>query len=128
MRMTKQRQAMLQLLQHETAPRTAEMLWQQLPEGTMDRATAYRTFDALFRHGWVSKSFCENATYYYWLRDTHHHFMLCLGCHQMVEIDCLLDDAIHTLAAQNEFTITHHDMTVYGYCKTCQSLRQTNHP
>ena len=126
MRMTKQRQALLALIQQQQTPLTAEMILQQLPTGTMNRATVYRTLDALFRNGLVSKSFCDHTTYYYWLREAHLHFMLCLGCRQTFEIDCLLDEAIHHLATQHHFTVTHHDMTVYGYCDACQAKREPN--
>jgi len=120
MRMTKQRKMILDLLAKTEQPKSAEMILLDLPDHTMNLSTVYRTLDTFFIQGLVSKSNMKNTAYYYINKKNHHHYMICLGCQKMYEIDCHLDHIADQVASEHHFKITHHDMTVYGYCSACQ--------
>ncbi|MDO9629751.1 MAG: transcriptional repressor [Acholeplasmataceae bacterium] len=120
MRMTKQRKMILDLLAKTEQPKSAEMILTELPDHTMNLSTVYRTLDTFFIQGLVSKSNMKNTAYYYINKKDHHHYMICLGCQKMYEIDCHLDHIADQVAKEHHFKITHHDMTVYGYCSDCQ--------
>ena len=120
MRMTKQRKMILDLLGKTEQPKSAEMILLELPNHTMNLSTVYRTLDTFFIQGLVSKSNMKNTAYYYINKKDHHHYMICLGCQKMYEIDCHLDHIADQVAKEHHFKITHHDMTVYGYCSQCQ--------
>ncbi|MFU8793265.1 MAG: Fur family transcriptional regulator [Acholeplasmataceae bacterium] len=120
MKMTKQRQMIYTLLKESKHPLNAENILAILPDDAMNLSTVYRTLDAFFEHGLVSKSFLKQTTYYYLNQKEHHHYMICLQCHKMIEIDCHLEDIAHQTAKDLDFQITHHDMTIYGYCHACQ--------
>lgn len=121
MRMTKQRQLLLDILKKSNQPKSAEDLYAALPKDAMNLSTVYRTMEKFFEEALVSKSFLNQKQYYYYAHDTHHHYMICMGCHQMIEIDCHLDALAEDIAEAHHFKITHHDMTLYGYCEHCQS-------
>ncbi len=121
MRMTNQRKLILELLNKSHQPKSAEMIIEELPNHTMNLSTVYRNLDAFFADGIVSKSTMKNTAYYYVNHKDHHHYMICLSCQKMYEIDCHLDDFAHDIALKHHFKITHHDMTIYGYCEHCQS-------
>ncbi len=121
MRMTNQRKLILELLNKSHQPKSAEMIIEELPNHTMNLSTVYRNLDAFFAEGIVSKSTMKNTAYYYVSHKDHHHYMICLGCQKMYEIDCHLDDFAVGVANKHHFKITHHDMTIYGYCESCQS-------
>lgn len=123
MRMTSQRKLILNLLSKTHQPKSAEMIYTELPSHTMNLSTVYRTLDAFFVQSIISKSTMKNTAYYYINQKNHHHYMICLNCQKMYEIDCHLDHIANQVASEHHFKITHHDMTVYGYCETCQKLQ-----
>lgn len=124
MRMTKQRKMILDLLAKTEQPKSAEMILLELPDHTMNLSTVYRALDTFFIQGLVSKSNMKNTAYYYINKKSHHHYMICLGCQKMYEIDCHLDHIADQVANEHHFKITHHDMTVYGYCEACQLIQE----
>jgi len=111
MRMTSQRKAILAYLETTRQPKSAEMIHHALSKHKMNLSTVYRTLDTFFDNGLISKSTLDNTTYYYLNQKDHHHYMICLKCHRMLEIDC---------QTQHDFFITHHDLTIYGYCSSCR--------
>ena len=124
MRMTRQREQILSILKKAKEPKSAEMLYALLPENTMNLSTVYRILDTFFEHGIISKSTMNHTSYYYINHQDHHHYLICLGCQKMYEMDCHLDHIAQRVADAHHFKITHHDMTVYGYCESCQKNMQ----
>lgn len=120
MRMTNQRKEIMNLLKKSSQPKSAEMIYEELPDHTMNLSTIYRTMDAFFQEGLISKSNMNNTAYYYLNHKHHHHYLICLGCQKMYEMDCHIDHIADEVAKNHHFKITHHDMTVYGYCESCQ--------
>ncbi len=120
MRMTRQRRRILNLLEASERPKSAEMIHQELAGESLDLSTVYRTLDTFFEEGLISKSSLKNTSYYYLRRKDHRHYMICLSCHKMIEIDCHISDIESEIAADHHFDISHHDMTIYGYCQDCQ--------
>ncbi len=120
MRMTSQRKQIFNLLSKTAQPKSAEMIYEELPDHTMNLSTVYRTLDIFFVQGIISKSNMNNTAYYYVKQKDHHHYMICLGCQKMYKMDCHLGQFADQVAKEHHFKITHHDMTVYGYCEACQ--------
>lgn len=120
MRMTRQRQRILSLLEMSDRPKNAEIIHQELAGESLDLSTVYRTLDTFFAEGLISKSSLKNASYYHLRRKDHRHFMICLNCQKMIAIDCHISEIESQIAADHHFNISHHDMTIYGYCQNCQ--------
>lgn len=120
MRMTKQRIAIMSALEANHAPQSAEMIFEQLPQGTMNLSTIYRTLETFFEAGLVSKSHMNSMSYYFKNRKDHQHYIICSSCQKTLTIKCNLDQRVHEIAETSGFHITHHDMTIYGVCKKCQ--------
>ncbi len=120
MRMTKQRQAILAIFKSTATPQSAEMIMDSLVDHTMNLSTVYRTLEVFYDAGLISKSTIDQTSYYYDNQKDHHHYMICLNCHKMVEVDCHLSHFADDVAKRHGFKITHHDMTLYGYCRDCQ--------
>lgn len=120
MKMTSQRKAILNVLKKSTQPKSAEMIFSELDMDHLNLSTVYRTMDAFFQEGLISKSNMNNTAYYYLSNQDHHHYMICIQCQKMYEMDCHLDHLALEVANKHHFKITHHDMTVYGYCESCQ--------
>lgn len=120
MRMTKQRQLILNIFKEEKKPFSAEMIFDELPAGSMNLSTVYRTIEKLSDLGMISKSVINNTSYYYYTHGSHHHYLICLNCKQMIEVSCHLDTIINNVIKNDEFLITQHDLTFYGYCNNCR--------
>ncbi|MFA6801139.1 MAG: transcriptional repressor [Acholeplasmataceae bacterium] len=120
MRMTKQRKQILALFNHTNTPISAEMIMEKLPDDALNLSTIYRTLETFFHEGLISKSAIDHTNFYYLNDHQHHHYMICLNCHKMIEIDCHLHQFEDEVASSHQFKVTHHDMTLYGYCHECQ--------
>lgn len=120
MRITPQRKEILSMLNNASQPLSAEMIYDKLPKDTLNLSTVYRSLDLFFAEGLISKSFMNHTTYYYSNHKDHHHYMICVHCQKMYEIDCHIHHIADDIANEHNFKITHHDMTVYGYCESCQ--------
>ena len=122
MRNTKQRSSLLDLIKQAKKPLSAEALLALLPSGSINKSTIYRNLDRFHIEGALAKSVIEGVSYYYPTDAHHHHYMICRRCLKMVPVGCTLDDMALGIAKKHGFTITHHDMTIYGYCKDCHPL------
>ncbi|MDY0339047.1 MAG: Fur family transcriptional regulator [Acholeplasmataceae bacterium] len=120
MRMTYQRQIILDILKKDQKPKSAEMIMQLVSDPKLNLSTVYRTLDAFFYEGILSKSTIDHVNYYYVTNHDHHHYIICTSCKKMVPIECHLDAFTQEIALKHQFKITHHDMTVYGICRECQ--------
>ena len=120
MRLTPQRKEILSIINKASQPLSAEMIFDHLPKDSINLSTVYRSLDLFFEKGVISKSFMNHTTYYYSNHKDHHHYMICTNCQKMYEIDCHIHQITDDLAKQHQFKITHHDMTIYGYCASCQ--------
>lgn len=119
--MTKQRKQLLSFLQSQKTPLSAEMIYANIPMGSMNLSTVYRTLDSFKEHGLVDKTFLDNVAYYKLASKDHKHYMVCIDCHKMYEMDCHFHGLAEEDAIKHHFTVTSHDLTVYGYCESCVS-------
>lgn len=121
MRMTKQRKLIYDYLKNNKFPNSAEMIYNNLK--TVDLSTVYRTLDLFLQQKMIARSTINNISYYH-INETHHHYLICESCHKMVPIDCVIGDQIKSIANDNNFKITHHDLTVYGLCNNCMTKQK----
>lgn len=120
LKITKQRRIMLDYLKKKNTPLSAEMIFLDLPTGSMNLSTVYRTLDAFVEHHLVEKYHLGNIAYYKMIGDEHKHYMVCDGCHKLIEIDCHVEDYIKVEADKHQFKLRSHDLTLYGLCASCQ--------
>ena len=51
----------------------------------------------------------------------HGHYLICTGCQEKIRLeDCPLHELEHKLTDETGFTITDHDLTLYGLCPACK--------
>ena len=86
-------------------------------------ATTYRAVAAMAGCGTLAVvGEREGRTLYVWCaKDEHHHHVICTGCGRVTGIDCPLPggDAL-SAACDAGFTVTRHDLTLYGVCDVCR--------
>jgi Fur family transcriptional regulator, ferric uptake regulator len=49
----------------------------------------------------------------------HHHHVVCTGCGVTVATECPIGDAVTGAAAEAGFTVTGHEVRIYGLCRDC---------
>ncbi|MDY0210151.1 MAG: transcriptional repressor [Acholeplasma sp.] len=128
LKMTKQRQLLLEFMKQQKSPLSAEMIYANIPSGSMNLSTVYRTLDAFKAHNLVEKTFLDNVAYYKIASKNHKHYMVCLDCHKMYEMDCHFHGLAEEDAKKHHFTVTNHDLTIYGYCQTCMASHSIQMP
>lgn len=121
MRLTKHRKSILKLLEKNKMPLSADLIMASFDSGTIDLSTVYRSLNALFSAGMISKSVINNTAYYFLSNKEHHHFMVCLSCEKMFKLNCHINDTVSNIENETGFQIIQHDLTFYGYCPACQA-------
>lgn len=82
-------------------------------------ATVYRAVTAMEAAAFVEPVGMRGAArlYVHCSHQGHHHHVVCTGCGAVAEAEC----EVGTSASCAEgFTITSHDLTLYGLCPRCQ--------
>ena len=121
LRNTNQRTIIYDYLKSQTAPKSAEDIFDELPPKTMDLSTIYRILDAFSKVQIVNKAFMNNRFYYHLVSGEHKHFLVCLDCHETVEVDgCPYSSYEKKISSTSDFKIAYHPTEIYGYCKKCQ--------
>lgn len=120
MRLTKHRKDILKILEKNKTPMSAELIMASFPENSIDLSTIYRSLDKLHSSGLISKSVIQHTAHYFISNQEHHHFMICLSCKKMFELDCHIHGMVHHIEDETSFKIIQHDLTFYGYCIDCQ--------
>lgn len=115
---TKQREIVMDYLMNNPSPQTAEMIALNLNNEEINLATIYRNLNFFSKIGLVTKSYLNQTTYFALKANKHHHYLICLTCNKMEEVDCHLDGIEEDLKKHN-FNIAYHDMSFYGYCINC---------
>lgn len=84
-------------------------------------ATVYRAVAAMEAAGFVEPVGARDGTKLYARcdHDAHHHHLVCTGCGTTVECDCPIDDRVRRSAKAAGFSLTRHDVTLYGLCRQC---------
>ncbi|HHT26116.1 MAG TPA: transcriptional repressor [Firmicutes bacterium] len=123
---TRQRNAVLRVLQQADEPLTVDAIFMQLRENQVpvSLATVYRMLDLFGEKGLVTKSVASasRATALYQLAGQHvTHVLRCMRCQTTVPIQpCPLDKLEEHLRLQTDFEIKGHHLEVYGLCPQCR--------
>lgn len=122
------RQAVLEVLARTEEPVTAEEVYRRIlaeEPGEKPRcaclSTVYRTLSVLAEKGLLLRCAGPNNTLAYQLRDSRHrHYLVCTGCGSAVPIPgCPLESLEESLGAETGFSITGHNLELYGLCPRC---------
>mgnify|MGYP001016173531 CR=1 FL=1 len=126
---TKHRNALLETLEQSGLPLTAEELFLRLKEKnvSISLSTVYRILETLVDKGFVIRSQLAtgNKALYELSHKDHHHHLHCVRCRQIFPVDgCPLEDYEQLLADRFGFTVTGHNLEVFGYCEKCKDHKQ----
>lgn len=104
---------------------SAEDIYDELKKEnqTVGLATIYRVLSQFVDAGLVVRhQFEGNKSIFELNSDEHHDHMVCLKCSKVIEF---MDEKIEILQEQvadkHQFDLQDHSLTLFGFCKACQS-------
>lgn len=118
-RMTKQRKAILKLLDTSKKALNVDDIAILLDDKAINLSTIYRSLDLFLDDDLIKKILLHKVPYYYLNRNNNEHYFVCEKCHQLMALPCF-HDHITLLAKQENFEVYHHEMIVYGLCENCR--------
>src|SRR6266704_294312 len=124
-KVTRPRQAILELLRRQAHPMTTQEIFDSLPKDQCDLATVYRSMRLLEKMGMVKRfDFGDGTARFELLEegdDGHHHHLVCTRCGQIIELDeCSMTESEERIAARNGFKSVTHKLEFFGICPECQ--------
>lgn len=87
-----------------------------------NKTSIYRAIDTLLAEDLICKQDFLEKEACYELKENHHDHLLCISCGMLESVECLLPDP----KMINDFTVDHHHLTIFGYCKACQAQQEKN--
>lgn len=121
-KVTKQRLAIIEILEKVKDPLTAEDIYDQLQDKElMNYSTVYRTLNTLSEKGGVIKTGEPGGKMYFQLKGHHHHHELeCVACHKQVIIEtCPVEAFSRLVSKETGFVVTEHSLQIKGLCEAC---------
>jgi len=124
-KITGPRAAILEILRHHRHPLATREIHSEMPGGSCDLATIYRSMHLLEKMGMVKRFDFGDGTARFELvgenDDGHHHHLVCTQCLEVVEIEeCFPEEIEKRIAAQNGFKAVTHKLEFFGICPECQ--------
>lgn len=122
---TKQRTAILDILDCGTQPVAAEQVYLKLKEKNIpaNLSTVYRTLDILAEKKLATKLSIvgDSRALFEFNRMTHRHYLVCLACKKILAIEhCPLEEYEKALEKETRYAISGHRLDIYGYCPECR--------
>lgn len=123
-RRTRQQSAVAGILAEQDDFRSAQQIHERLRASgeTVGLATVYRTLQAMNDSGEVDaiRSPEGEQLYRRCASEQHHHHLVCDSCGRTVEVTGpAMERWLETLAAEHGFSELHHDLEIFGTCRSC---------
>ncbi|MDZ4768249.1 MAG: Fur family transcriptional regulator [Chloroflexota bacterium] len=92
------------------------------------RASVFRTLDLFTRLSLIRPTYITSSASptYVLMPDGHHHHIICMNCHRVIEFDeCGLAALTRDLEQRYQVQISGHLLELYGMCETCLQATAT---
>lgn len=125
LKMTPQRRAIVEYLQHAVNHPTAEEVLTAVNEKfpMTSRATVYNTLNWLMECGLVREVFQDGIVRFDPNTSEHHHFV-CRSCGRVEDVDADSVGGLHIGEYQGNQQIENFEVTLRGLCSNCSSADQ----
>ncbi|MHB1342315.1 MAG: Fur family transcriptional regulator [Coriobacteriia bacterium] len=84
-------------------------------------ATVYRAVNAMLDTAYIAPVGASGGTALYAVcaGGAHHHHLVCTACGAVAGIACPVDGGLASTARSVGYTLTSHEITLYGVCRAC---------
>lgn len=129
LKITRQREAILQLFLTSDTRMTADEIYQKLREAErpMGLSTIYRTLTSLYDHGILEKADIPGSSSgsFYLAQPGHRHHLVCVCCKQSIVLEhCPVEQFSQSIGQKYGYTITGHSFEIFGICPACRKKSQ----
>ncbi len=120
-KVTRQRKAILSIIQQADTPLSADEIYARLAQDGTNYSTVYRTLATLAEKGALIKVGGIGGKTLFMLKNhTHKHHLICTECQKVLEIDeCPIETLSREIAETTGFKITGHCLELTGICPSC---------
>ncbi len=123
-RMTRQRQAVVRVLEDQDVFRSAQDVHAELAArgDSVGLATVYRNLQALVQSGSVDSVRSVDGEVLYRLceKPGHHHHLVCAKCGRTKEFSLEnLETELSAVARAQGYRLTDHELELFGICSSC---------
>lgn len=117
-RLTRERQMLLELFSECSRMVTPAQLYELAFEQNLKvgLTTVYRLLEVLTKTGLATPFLIDGVIYYAFCGCDHHHHLVCLSCHQVVE----MHESCPSFDVPDDFQVESHRLDLFGKCSTCQ--------
>lgn len=117
-RLTSERQSLLDLFSKSSRMLTPAQLHEFAQEHDMKigLTTVYRLLEVLTKTGIATPFLIDGVIYYAFCGCDHHHHLVCLSCHQVVD----MHQSCPAVEVPKDFKVESHRLDLYGTCLNCQ--------
>ena len=124
---TKARENILEIIKNAKLPISAEEIYKTCLVGdtNVNLSTIYRTLNTMVGNEILIKQVRQDGVAYYQEnKHDHKHLLICTKCGKKITLDiCPLEQVLKNIASQTKFTITSHNIEVYGLCEKCSKIK-----
>ncbi len=128
LKVTKHRNSVLEVIEAENQPITAEDIYIELKNKgiSINLSSVYRILDTLVENSLINKYVIgeNNKTSYEINSLKHKHHLICTRCNRVFPLDnCPLKTYEEQLESSLDFEITGHKLEIYGICSDCKNKK-----
>jgi Fur family ferric uptake transcriptional regulator len=120
---TKQREAVLNVLEQAETPLSALDIYAQLEKAAPPvwLSTVYRILELFTERGIAVKTTVLDGdmAFYELSRHEHQHYAVCVDCRKIVAINNCPMAEFKPKLSDDEFHVLGHRVEMYGYCRDC---------
>lgn len=132
LKLTTRRELVLKVLleskdKHLSAEEVYNLVKQKAPD--MGLATVYRTLELFLEFNIIhAMDFGDGRKRYEFGaedgKDHYHHHLICTGCGSIIQVnEDLLEELENRVAGQYGFTVTNHQLKIFGICRDCRGIK-----
>lgn len=125
LKVTKHRSSILEVMENNNSPITADEIYYKLKQNniSINLSSVYKILETLVSSNLIIKCILsDNNKTLYEINDFQHkHHLICNNCKKVFPINnCPLSNYEKLLESSMDFEITNHKLEIYGYCKDCK--------
>lgn len=124
LKVTKQRTAILSILQEADGSLTADEIYLALKQQdqSFGLSTVYRALASLEEHELVTRSDLPGSSQCFFLKTAEHrHRLVCMRCRHSILLDgCPVEQFAAKVGSEHGFAITGHSFEIFGICPECR--------
>lgn len=120
---SKQRDALIDILQSTDTHPTAEWVYEQMKDKfpNVSLATVYRNLKHMIEMGIARELYTDNSSRFDANMKEHYHF-ICKKCNKLIDIFPEEENCEITKIKQKGFLIDRYDLSIYGVCTECKEV------